>query len=75
MNITPKDLTPAMIRDIRETLNLSQDLMARRLNTTQKSISHWETGKFRPSRFYRSVLTHMANEVLNGKEAPDEPGT
>jgi DNA-binding transcriptional regulator YiaG len=62
--IKPDDLTPEMILRIRERLNLSQDLMARRLNTHQKSISHWETGKFKPSRFYRSVLTHMANEVL-----------
>ena len=66
--LTPDKLTPELILLTRERLNLSQELMAKRLNCYQKSISHWETGKRRPSRLYRILLTDMANKVLEPEE-------
>lgn len=35
----------AVLRSVRESKNISQPEMARRLGVTKMTISHWETGK------------------------------
>jgi DNA-binding transcriptional regulator YiaG len=71
--IRPDELTPEMIRTIRLRLNLNQRMMANRLGTYQKTVSHWESGKHPPNRHYRALLTVMANSELvqAGEEQPN----
>jgi DNA-binding transcriptional regulator YiaG len=64
--ITPDQITPDMIREMRGKLGITQQMLAKRLGTYQKTISHWETGAKKPDRLYRMLLTVAINEVLNG---------
>jgi DNA-binding transcriptional regulator YiaG len=66
--ITPDQITPDMIREARAKLGLSQQILAKRLGTYQKTISHWETGAKKPGRLYRILLTPWLNTVLNGSD-------
>src|SRR5437867_3304016 len=41
---------PAVIRDLRNRLNLSQEQLAQRLNVSFASVNRWENGRAQPDR-------------------------
>jgi putative transcriptional regulator len=43
------ELTPAQIRDVRERLNLSQAVFARRLRVRKRTLENWEQGRAKPA--------------------------
>ena len=54
---------PQEIRALRRALGLTQDEFARRLCTTQQTVSEWEIGKHRPRCVSRSIFRLLASEV------------
>lgn len=56
---------------LREQVGLTQAFVADKLNVEQSAVSHWETGKFRPSRKYCPMLAELYGvsvEEITGKE-------
>ncbi len=43
------EVTPAMIRDIRERIHLSRTVFARRLRVSSRTLENWEQGRAKPS--------------------------
>ena len=58
----PRDL-PATLRAIRETLDLTQEELADRLDVSFASVNRWEGGKVRPQRASREAIAALAEEV------------
>lgn len=52
----PDPLKPAQIKRIRERVNVSQAVFARRLNTSESTVEKWETGAKRPSGLALKML-------------------
>lgn len=46
---TPPEITPNMVRALREKLKLSQPVFARRLRTQPQTIKNWEQGIAKPN--------------------------
>jgi DNA-binding transcriptional regulator YiaG len=49
-------MTPDEIRQLRESIGLTQDDFGRLLDVSQKQISRWENGEYKPNRFYKALL-------------------
>ena len=64
--------TPAFVAQLRAQLNLSQEQLAARIDTSYATINRWETGKSKPQRAQRDALMALAEEV--GFEV-GKPGT
>ena len=60
--IEPRDI-PATLRAIRETLDLTQEELAERLDVSFASVNRWEGGKVRPQRASREAIAALAEEV------------
>ena len=58
----PPDI-PATLRAIRETLDLTQEELANRLDVSFASINRWEGGRVRPQRASREAIAALAEEV------------
>ncbi len=58
----PRDI-PATLRAIRETLDLTQEELADRLDVSFASVNRWEGGKVRPQRASREAIVALAEEV------------
>lgn len=58
----PRDI-PATLRAIRETLDLTQEELAERLDVSFASVNRWEGGKVRPQRASREAIAALAEEV------------
>lgn len=60
---------------LREQVGLTQTFVADKLNVRQSAVSHWETGKVRPSRKYHPMLADLygvtVDEIM-GKEKKKE---
>ena len=54
---------PATLRAIRETLDLTQEELAERLDVSFASVNRWEGGKVRPQRASREAIAALAEEV------------
>ncbi|RKE85596.1 DNA-binding transcriptional regulator [Rhizobium sp. AG855] len=46
---TPQPMSPAAIKALRESHQMSQPVFARHLNTSTSTVQKWETGAKRPS--------------------------
>ena len=53
----PAPLPPKQIKRLRESLNVSQPVFARYLNTSESTIEKWETGAKRPSGMALKLLS------------------
>ena len=53
----PPEMTPAMIRQLRERLSLSQPVFARKLRTEPRTIANWEQGVAKPNAQAAILLT------------------
>ena len=58
----PRDI-PTTLRAIRETLDLTQEELADRLDVSFASVNRWEGGKVRPQRASREAIAALAEEV------------
>ena len=54
---------PATLRAIRQTLDLTQEELAERLDVSFASVNRWENGKVRPQRASRDAIATLAEEV------------
>jgi len=54
-------LTPLEIKDLRETVGLSQKQISTLLQIGEKSWTRWETGRERPSRSFNVLLNALAD--------------
>jgi DNA-binding transcriptional regulator YiaG len=61
-------VTPRTIREIRDTLGLTQEQLANRLGTYQFRVSLWESGKRTPSRLYRALIAATYNGMKNQEQ-------
>ena len=64
----PKPLSPAQIRAIRKSFNVSQAVFARIINVSPNAVESWEQGIRRPREATLKLLTiaHQHPEVLLG---------
>ena len=60
--IEPRNI-PATLRAIRETLDLTQEELAARLDVSFASVNRWEGGKVRPQQVSREAIAALAEEV------------
>lgn len=54
-----------LVRQVRDSLGLTQDQLARKLGTRQVTVSRWETGSAEPTTKYRALLYKLADQALN----------
>lgn len=60
----PALLTPAQIKKLRESNNVSQPVFARYLNTSESTVEKWETGAKRPSGVAMKLLAIVQKHGL-----------
>ncbi|MFH1314390.1 MAG: helix-turn-helix transcriptional regulator [Candidatus Eisenbacteria bacterium] len=55
--MTPGEMDyPALLKEIRSQLGLSQEDLARELGVSFASVNRWENGQFKPSKLARAQL-------------------
>jgi putative transcriptional regulator len=60
----PPAIKPAQIKQLRESLNVSQPVFARYLNTTESTVEKWETGAKKPSGMALKLLAIVQKHGL-----------
>lgn len=60
---------PALVRELRERLDLTQEQFAQRLGVTYSTVNHWENGKRFPQPFLTARLLDLKAE-LDAGDAP-----
>ncbi|GAB4145906.1 MAG: hypothetical protein Fur0037_13850 [Planctomycetota bacterium] len=58
---------PALIRELRQRLDLTQEQFAQRVGVTYSTVNHWENGKRVPLPFLVKRLVEMKEEL----DSPD----
>src|ERR1700730_4854710 len=61
------DTLPAIIRDLRNRLHLSQEQLASRLTRSFATINRWENGRAEPQGSARSALDALLEEIGQGE--------
>lgn len=65
-------MKPEEIVALREQLGLSQTEFGAIVGgVPQRTVSRWETGAFRPNKFYRALLRMVADNAANGEYTDD----
>ena len=54
---------PALIRELRQRLDLTQEQFAQRVGVTYSTVNHWENGKRVPLPFLVKRLLEMKQEL------------
>ena len=62
--VTPCEIAPRKIKQIRESNHVSQPVFARYLNTSESTIQKWETGAKRPSGMALKLLAIVQKHRL-----------
>lgn len=57
------DHIPALIKELRERLDLTQEQFAQRVGVTYSTVNHWENGKRVPLPFLVKRLLEMKHEL------------
>lgn len=72
MSEQPSGWDAEQVRELRETLGLTQQQLAGELGVRQQTVSEWETGLYRP----RGASARMLNHVAERRAAyhADPPG-
>jgi len=60
------DHIPALIKELRERLDLTQEQFAQKVGVTYSTVNHWENGKRVPQPFLVRRLLELREE-LHGK--------
>lgn len=63
--VTPSQLDPARIKQIREKNKVSQPVFARYLNTSESTVQKWEAGAKRPSGMALKLLAVVEKHGLD----------
>lgn len=59
---------PALIKELRERLHLTQEQFAQRVGVTYSTVNHWENGKRTPQPFLVRRLLEMKAELDEKQE-------
>jgi transcriptional regulator with XRE-family HTH domain len=54
---------PALIKELRERLGLTQEQFAQRVGVTYSTVNHWENGKRTPQPFLLRRLQELKEEL------------
>ncbi len=54
---------PALIRELRQRLDLTQEQFAQRVGVTYSTVNHWENGKRTPQPFLVQRLLELKREL------------
>ncbi len=57
------DHIPALIKELRERLDLTQEQFAQKVGVTYSTVNHWENGKRVPLPFLVKRLLEMKQEL------------
>lgn len=72
--IGPKRPIRLYLAEWRERRSLTQELLARRLNTTHVTISRWETGKRQPDLNAQAAIAEALDiDLMDLRRHPDQP--
>ncbi len=55
--------TPALVKDLRRRLDLTQEQFAHKVGVTYSTVNHWENGKRAPQPFLLRRLLEMKEEL------------
>ena len=66
---------PALIRELRQRLNLTQEQFAQRVGVTYSTVNHWENGKRVPLPFLAKRLVEMKEELDSRETKPPRKKT
>lgn len=64
----PKEISARNIKELRESLNMSQPIFARRIYVSPSTVAKWESGANKPSGIalkYLNVLKRLGAEALD----------
>ena len=61
-----KDI-PALVKDLRERLHLTQEQFAQKIGVTYSTVNHWENGKRVPQPFLVRRLLELKGELVGKK--------
>ncbi len=61
---------PALIKELRQRLNLTQEQFAHRVGVTYSTVNHWENGKRIPLPFLVKRLEDMKRELDHKRSTP-----
>ena len=55
---------PALVKELRERLHLTQEQFAHKLGVTYSTVNHWENGKRIPQPFLVRRLLELKEEIV-----------
>lgn len=61
---------PALVKELRKRLDLTQEQFAQRVGVTYSTVNHWENGKRVPQPFLLRRLIEMKEELDAQNERP-----
>ena len=61
------DHIPALIKELRERLDLTQEQFAQRVGVTYSTVNHWENGKRTPQPYLVRRLLDLKEELDSAK--------
>ncbi|MBI2191975.1 MAG: helix-turn-helix transcriptional regulator [Planctomycetes bacterium] len=61
---------PALIRELRQRLDLTQEQFAQKVGVTYSTVNHWENGKRMPLPFLVKRLVEMKEELDSKDKRP-----
>jgi len=61
---------PALIKELRRRLDLTQEQFAQRVGVTYSTVNHWENGKRVPLPFLVRRLLEMKDELERNEQKP-----
>ena len=70
-----KNDVPALIKELRQRLDLTQEQFAQRVGVTYSTVNHWENGKRVPLPFLVKRLLEMKGELdeQDGRRSTRKP--
>ena len=70
-----KNDVPALIKELRQRLDLTQEQFAQRVGVTYSTVNHWENGKRVPLPFLIKRLLEMKGELdeQDGRQPTRKP--
>ena len=69
----PRNEIPALVKELRQRLNLTQEQFAQEVGVTYSTVNHWENGKRIPQPFLLRRLREMKEE-LDARERKSPKG-
>ena len=56
------------VKELRESMGLTQQEMSEELGVTLRTLSRWETGESKPSRMAQRLIDRVTNRIVGGKK-------